>query len=215
MSLIFIKKHNENIYDITEKAAAHSEKPQKYVSKFRKNVKNTIACEKDKKGFGIMGPPPEVLLPDVTKFLKKHTGEKRLLEKKIDQPQEKMGLKVSKLPPVPHTVDLLKENEEKLKNRETKNFICLNIKHVLKQKPKEPERKVVIERYGESKELSRGLEPQYIYSSVFGKTPRYLQHIIEERAKQEQLKKDASGSEQPMCRYITREEREKLLAVSA
>ncbi|EFA13369.2 hypothetical protein TcasGA2_TC000155 [Tribolium castaneum] len=105
-----------------------------------------------------------------------------------------------------------RKKEEAIKE---KNFISENIKTVLKMKPKEPEPRVVLEPHGESKRLIDGLEPIYIKSSAFGKTPGYLQSLIKKREKLHQMQKDARGVEKPKCRYIRRDEREELLELDS
>lgn len=213
MSVIYITEHNENIYSIGEK---ESSKRHKKTPKFGKNVEETGAKrEKDiktevvVKKCGIMGPPNQSL-PDPSNFLKKKS-KTEAKAKEIHEHERFHCMKLQKLPSIPHLADLKQDKEAK--EGKKKNFISENIKYVLSKKPKEPEKRVVIDRYGESKELSRGLEPIHIYSSTFGRTPRYLQQLIKTKERDLQLKKDIYGTEQPKCRYITREERENLLAV--
>lgn len=209
MSVIFITEHDENIYNIAKNDDAGRKKP----TKFRKTgVKGDIIREKDVKEkttlkkWGFMGPPSEDP-PDPSNFLKKHAE----IGLKAKHEQEKFRcLKTEKLPSVPRVSELAKQYEGRCKK---KDFITENIKYVLEKKPKDPEKRVVVDRHGDTKHLCRGLEPQYIYSPTFGKTPDYLTRLIKIKEKVLQLKKDKYGTEQPKCRYITREERDNLLAV--
>lgn len=209
MSVIFITEHDENIYSISAKDDAHRKKATKFR---KKNVKGDVTRERDikekpsGKKWGVMGPPSEEL-PDPCNFLKKHADIKM---KTKQEPEKFQCLKTKKLPSVPRRSEIAKQEDGKCKK---KDFITENIKDVVHKKPKDPEKRVVIDRHGDTKELSRGLVPQYIYSPTFGKTPEYLQRLIKMKEKVLQLKKDIYGTEQPKCRYITREERENLLAV--
>lgn len=214
MSIIVLKHHDENIYDVTPKEEIHIKRSPRYVSKFRESVKEEHKRNNSIRGkeCGIMGPP-EQQPPHPSRFLKKHTAEQARLKRNAEIKKDSESLKVSKMQPVPRTADLLKEYD-KDRIQPSKNFVAENIKQVLESKPREPEQRVVIDRYGERKELSRGLEPRYINSKVFGKTPPYLVNFINIKKRQKQLQKDAEALKQPKCRYITREEREQLLAVS-
>lgn len=79
---------------------------------------------------------------------------------------------------------------------------------------KEPTPKLVIDERGTTVPLKSSMEPIYIRLNKFGKTPKYLERFMQEKEKEYQIKKDASGlSAQPLCKYITRDEREQLLKV--
>lgn len=79
---------------------------------------------------------------------------------------------------------------------------------------KEPVPKVVVDEKGTIVPLKATVEPVYIKHPKFGKTPKYLERFIEAKEKEYQKKKDASGrGAQMLCKYITRDEREQLLAV--
>lgn len=83
-----------------------------------------------------------------------------------------------------------------------------------KMPAKEPTPKVVIDKRGTTVPLKPSLEPIYIRLPRFGKTPKYLERFLQEKEKEYQIKKDASGlSAQPLCKYITRDERDHLLKV--
>lgn len=84
-----------------------------------------------------------------------------------------------------------------------------------KMTAKEPVPKVVVDEKGTVVPLKAAMEPIYIKLSKFGRTPKYLKRFLEEREKEYQMKKDASRRlAQPLCKYITRDEREKLLNVN-
>lgn len=84
-----------------------------------------------------------------------------------------------------------------------------------KMPAKEPIPKIVVDEKGTTVPIKSAMEPIYIKLPRFGKTPKYLERFIQEKEKEYQIKKDASGlSAQPLCKYITRDEREQLLQVN-
>ncbi|KAF2901522.1 hypothetical protein ILUMI_04663 [Ignelater luminosus] len=203
MSIILITEHDENIYNSTKKSTTYHKKSPRYMSKFREPIKHEIAT-KIRKSHATMGLPRHPL-PDPADFLKKNEGIRHRVSPIGSAKQ------ISNLPPVPKTADLLEEDKNRAR-RPKKNFISENVKYVLNLRTKEPDKKVVIDRFGVSKKLCAGMEPRYIYSSTFGKTPTYLARFIKIKERNLQFKKDTSGTEQPKCRYITRDERDTLLA---
>lgn len=181
----------------------------RYMSKFDKVTRKDQGLKREGKSYATMGPaeyPP----PDAKHYLRKRTG-RPAIRKHVDiEKSAPSGRSV----PVPRTKEIVKEYEEKLKERIRKqNFIVNNIRYVLKLKPKEPEKKIVLDCHGESKDIKRGLEPQYLHKAAFGKIPKYLRHFVKMKEENVQLEKDVVGTEKPKCRYITKEEREELLVV--
>lgn len=208
MSIVLITQHDENIYDITKKPPEQHKPPPRYVSKFNKLVKKEKKLIREGKRHATMGPaeyPP----PNPKEYLKKRTWRAPI--KKATEIEKFQGGPTVQ---VPRTLEAIREYEEKLKERTRKrNFVVENIRYVLKLKPKEPEKKLMLDCRGESKDIKRGLEPQHLTSGVFGKTPKYLHRFVKMRERDVQLEKDVVGTEKPKCRYITKEEREQLLAV--
>nr|CAH7734636.1 unnamed protein product [Callosobruchus chinensis] len=80
-------------------------------------------------------------------------------------------------------------------------------------KAKEPDPRTVIDNRGKSIEMHKaGLEPVYIKATTFGRTPQVSGEVHGHQGKQNiKKKKDSTGVQQPLCRYITRDQREKLL----
>lgn len=207
MSVVLIRQHDENIYDITKKPPEVHKASPRHVSKFDSYVKKDQKAQIQGR-YATMGPaeyPP----PNAKNYLKKRTYKVPI--KKPDVIEKYQSLKP--VLPVPRTREVVKEYEERVRQRPKKNFIAKNIKYVLELRPKEPEQKLVLDCYGESKDIKRGLEPQHLKSSAFGKVPEYLKRFVKIREKDEQLQKDMVGTEKSICRYITKEEREELLAV--
>lgn len=218
MSIVLITHHDENIYNITGESHKPPVKPspvQHHIStsSIRKHhqelYRQTLKAEEaNKKMCATMGPaeyPP----PDTQAYLKKNTWKPPMRK-----PSRIERDRTVRAAPIPHTADAIKEYDERLKAMTKKrNFIVENIKYVVRLKPKEPQKRLVLDCHGDSKDINRGLQPQFLYSKVFGKTPKYLKRMVETRERHVQLEKDITVTEQPKCRYITKEEREELLAV--
>lgn len=68
---------------------------------------------------------------------------------------------------------------------------------------------------GDTHDLKRsGLQPTYVYQVNYGKLPKYLIKRIHDAALQEEQFRDSQVRRQPLCRYVTQEERGELLGVS-
>ncbi|KAL3276223.1 hypothetical protein HHI36_020939 [Cryptolaemus montrouzieri] len=212
MSVIHLKNHDENIYSITTKPVPLVKTSPRYRSKYADYVrKPNVYSKVCKESHKIMGRPVECL-PDPKQFLRKRTGKQPHSRcRPYDEPQ----LEFTKKEKVYPSRDQIKQFDEELKKKEeyrtTHSFVSANIKKVLELKPKIPEKKVVFDRTGASRPLIREVDPVYIYSKYYGKTPPYLKCYIENQHKEHLIKRDTEGVEQPKCRYITRENREKLL----
>lgn len=206
MSILLIKHHDECIYNLKKSAPVVEKKPPAYVSCHHDEVLTKYKQRIHEKEHATMGVPEEVP-PDPNNFLKKNSGRLCYTTKKT--PFARIcNLNRDKVP----TLAECKEKFNLL--RKDKNFICENIKCVKKMKPKEPVPKIVIDRFGDSKPLARGMEPIYIKSSVFGKKPEYITHIIKRREKRYVDEKEAMiTAQQPICRYINQDERAELLKV--
>lgn len=80
--------------------------------------------------------------------------------------------------------------------------------------PRRPPPRYVDRRFGDFHDLKRsGLMPSYVYQAKFGKLPAYLIKRIRDAAAQEELFRDEQVRKQPLCRYVTQEERAELLGV--
>lgn len=210
MSIVLITHHDENIYDITKTSGEEDQSAPRHMTKFDKIVEKEHKIKPEDKRYGTMGPP-EYPPPDPKAYLKKRTWKPPM--RIPSQPGKYQACGMKKVP-IPHPEETIKEYKERLKAISKKrNFIAENVKYVLTLKPKEPQKRLVVDCHGESKDINRGLEPQFINSANFGKTPNYLKHFQVMREKRMQLKKDIIVAEKPKCRYITKDEREELLAV--
>lgn len=222
MSVIFLTHHDESIYDVTKidedidktKAAAEDRKSglDHKALRLRQNARRLPERTRTKKPTGVMGFA-HMPKPDPQKFLKKNTWKPPMLPPEVVDPDygHHHCLKHCKLPCVPLKDEVIPEQDKKLQHQR-KDFITKNVKYVVQMVPKEPEQKVVLNKYGEATPLKAGLEPYYIYNKVYGHIPRYLERLNKVREKVFQAKKDREGKFQPKCRYITHDVRDKLLA---
>lgn len=212
MSVVYITHHDESIYASTNITTEVDKKPPVYVSKFNRSKKITSKRQQDKL-FGVMGKPKQPP-PDPMDYLKKNTYKIPVIP--ITQEErgymQKQIVRIQKSP-VPKTREVVKEQTTKLAYV-PKKFITKNVRSVLRMRPKEPETNIVLDRYGTKKNLKEGLEPRFIHHKVFGKTPIYLKNVIAQREETIQEERDDIGLIQPKCKYITSEEREKLLTVT-
>lgn len=211
MSVILITSHNENIYDTSKIKSTTEKQPLIYKSKFSGMKKPSSIESKNYKQHATMGLP-HMPLPNPTEFLKRNTWKPPINPCTQEEHDQCHSQNTRNNPLVPNRDEVLKEQDAKLKHTK-KDYITKNVKAAVRTKPKEPVPKVVLDRYGSKKELKAGLEPRFIFSEVFGRTPRYLQNIIKLKEQQIQEDKDKLSFQQPKCRYITREERDNLLTV--
>ncbi|CAH1968952.1 unnamed protein product [Acanthoscelides obtectus] len=207
MSVILMTNHDENIYNITKTQDLKKMMAPAYKSKFRdkhRQIKQYKQCVKLHDTMGVSEEEP----PDPTNYLKKHTGKPSYT---ICQPIKEPKLCRFRLKdPLP---DL--KNLEGPTDHPPKNFVVENIKAAKSMKAKDPDPRTVIDNRGRSIEMHKaGLEPVYIKAKKFGRTPKYLERFMAIREAEYQKKKDSTGVQQPLCRYITRDQREKLLNVS-
>lgn len=213
MSIILITDHNENITNIEGDAkktflfdeAAAKSKAWKQHKIVRAPMKRMV------KAHATMGVPEGHLSTDPCEYLKKHTGSVAYTAKP-DSKERHICCQKEKLFPTPEEIAEYNKNK-KNKAASPENFLRRNIENVVDLKAKEPEPRIVIDHRGKTKRLIDGLEPVYIKSSNFGKTPKYLKQFIKKRQQLYQMQKDATGVEKPKCRYIRKDEREELLMV--
>lgn len=145
---------------------------------------------------------PEVQLQPPENYLKINGGVQR---NRVAKDHECIR---REMPPIP------KKNDAK--KPEIKNFKAVNIKNVCNMMPKRTAPRFVDTKTGDFHDLRKsGLMPAYIYQPKFGKLPTYLINRIREAGRQEEMYRDqVAGSNQPLCRYVTQEERSELLGVS-
>ena len=212
MSLVLITQHDECIYDVTKKPESrHEMKQVLYRSIHSRRIRRDAKAREEMATMG----PSRVPAPNPKEFLRKRSGKPPVFySKPTNRDRERHGnISADRKPAIPLKDEVLKEQDEKLKHLK-KNIIRINIENAEKMKPREPCKKVITGRLGTSTKLHAGLQPVHIYSKGFGKLPPYLETMIKRKEKMEQLKQEAETKVVSKCRYVTREEREKLLTVS-
>ncbi|XP_066156722.1 enkurin [Euwallacea fornicatus] len=228
MSLIFITKHDENIYNLarTQKVDLQKKPPIKHPRKSGSTEKITPSSprkhheqdkgssQKQKGNHSTMGLS-EKDPPDPRNYLKKHTGRPSYTDKiyvKQGRICKKLNLpNKGETPPVRDLINVAKNHEDK----SNRDFIKDNVKAARHMKPKDPDRRVVVDRMGNRiYPEAQGLEPVHIKRQIFGCTPKYLVRFNKIKEKEYQMKKDMSGKQQPNCHNITSSEREQILDAS-
>lgn len=225
MAMPFIIHHDENIYSLDAKQSAKLKKPPRYSSKYRSKITNEF--EQSKSVHKTMGYA-EVPLDPPDKFLKRGGGIK------AKRPVKDHVCFHKNLPALP------KQGGNKEKNAAGDDGNAVAEQGLVddggdgcggggadggaagsatgRQKPLRTIRirpRYVDSNRGDTHDLKRsGLMPTYVYQADFGKLPKYLIKRIRDAALQEEMFRDAQVRKQPLCRYVTQEERAELLGVS-
>lgn len=205
MSIINIVHHDENIYSVAAKERAAVQKLPRHHSKFEKMVREerqAVLSHHKTMGFA------EVPLHCPRHFLRKDCGVR------CQVPQSpKQCLLPSRKPPIPKKADLCDCNSP-CKDSSCKNFKKDNIKQVVCAAPKRPKPKFCDTRNGDFHDLEKsGLAPVYIYAKKFGKCPGYIINKRRQEIQKEMHARNEELEKQPKCRYISPEDRAKLLGV--
>lgn len=205
MSIINIVHHDENIYSVAAKERAAVQKLPRHHSKFERMVREerqAILSNHKTMGFA------EVPLHCPRHYLRKDCGVR------CQVPQSpKQCLLPSRKPPVPKKADLCGCNSP-CKDTPCKNFKKDNIKQVVCATAKRPKPKFCDTRNGDFHDLEKsGLAPVYVYAKKFGKCPGYIIKKKREEIQKEMHARNEELEKQPKCRYISSEERAKLLGV--
>uniref|UniRef100_A0A8K9WUM8 Enkurin domain-containing protein n=1 Tax=Oncorhynchus mykiss TaxID=8022 RepID=A0A8K9WUM8_ONCMY len=150
----------ESIYNLIPREEVKIEKPPRYMSKFRAQVKHE-------------------------KMLNKPTN-KTMGQVKVDLPSpEKYLLKHSKEPKLPEnfqkTTNTCQSRQPTMGIHTKKDFVKTNAFENIMAVPKKPQPIYADTKTGDKQLLENsGLLPKYIKKKDFGKTPEYLQHRTEE-----------------------------------
>ncbi|XP_029481834.1 enkurin [Oncorhynchus nerka] len=160
----------ESIFNLIPREEVKIEKPQRYMSKFRAQVKHEKML--DKPTNKTMGPV-KVDLPSPEKYLLKHSKEPKLPEK---QPFSYLDDETFKKPQIPAKAD-----NPLMGIHTKKDFVKTNAFENIMAVPKKPQPIYADTKTGHKQLLENsGLLPKYIKKKDFGKTPEYLQHRTEE-----------------------------------
>lgn len=204
MSIINIVYHDENIYSVAQKEQVAVKKPPRYNSRFGKMVREERkAVLDDHRTMGYAQTPQAC----PKHFLKKGCGTHCCVP-----PSPRRCLLEKRRPPIPNRARSCDGQREK--SDANRNFRLENIKRVVSAAPNCPKPRYCDTRYGDFHDLQKsGLVPIYLLQQKFGKCPGYIVKRRQMEAKREQKAKDEAIEKQPKCRFISFEEREKILGV--
>lgn len=219
MAMPFIIHHDENIYSMQEKETSKLMKPPRYSSKYREHIITEYRPDpcNDHRTMGYAVVP----LDSPDKFLKRGGGFK-------PKPAVKDHVCIRRpLPPInKRKTDKKDETDGGEENVEvdapTDGARCNALDDAdSRQKSKATSASVAAVRprfvdtiRGDVQDLrNSGMMPTYVYQKNFGKLPKYLIKRIRDAALQAEMFRDSQVRKQPLCRYVTQEERGELLGV--
>lgn len=227
MAMPFIIHHFENIYSLDEQSRPDSVKPtqlpQRHSSKNHSHAvcePSTTGCQRTKAQHATMGYA-EVPLDRPEQYLRRGGGVKP--RRPTVQPRSCAKQKL--LPPLPKTGGDT-GNKANGPTNSAPNACCpaandggnratTAAKRAIAQRTVLFRPRYVDTKHGDSHDLKQsGLQPMYVYQPTFGKLPNYLIKRIRDAALSEEMFRDAQVRKQPLCRYVTQEERAELLGVS-
>ncbi|XP_017559615.1 enkurin [Pygocentrus nattereri] len=160
----------ERIYNLIPREEEKVQKPPRYISKFREQVKQEKQLYKTSNK--TMGPA-KVDMPSPDKYLLKHSKEPKRPEKK---PFLCGGEGHPKKPPIPATTDY-----PPMGTHTKKNFVKTNAIENIMAVPRKPQPTYTDTRHGDKQLLENsGLLPKYTKKKDYGQTPEYLQLRREE-----------------------------------
>ncbi|XP_032359837.1 enkurin isoform X1 [Etheostoma spectabile] len=186
----------ESVYNLIPKEEVHSEKPQRYMSKYRPAVVLEKTSVKD--AMRTMGPA-KVEVPSPEKYLKKHSKEPKFPEKTQFSNEGRSTCTVKK-PAVPARTD------NPLMGIQTKRDFIKTATVV----PMKPQPTLVDTSKGHKQLLENsGLVPKYIKKKHYGEVPVYLQQRNEEeqRAQEEYNNYVKEQREQGAMSHLSDEDR--------
>jgi len=190
------------IYNLLAVEETKEKKPKQYTSKFRPNARDEYAA--GKAGNKTMGPA-KVAAPQTTDYLKKHQKEPQLPKKEEFKYPDAERSK----PAVPKAKDT-----PLMGLKTTKNFITTNAVENITAVPKNPAKKFVDTRNGDTQNLiPSGYEPVFVNKKDYGATPTYLTKRQEEvrRAQEEYDAYIAEQIRRTALRQLTADERQAIV----
>ncbi|XP_053198532.1 enkurin isoform X2 [Scomber japonicus] len=190
----------ESVYNLIPKERVQTQKPQRYMSKFRPSV--VLEKKLTKEAMKTMGPP-KVEVPSPEKYLKKHSKEPKLPEKK-QCPKEVCKTCSMKKPAVPARTD-----NPPMGIYTKRDFIKTST-----AMPMKPQPTCVDTNKGHKERLENsGLVPKYIKKRDYGEVPDYLlqRNAEEQRAKEEYDRFVKEQTDQGAMKHLSDEERHAIL----
>ncbi|XP_053351232.1 enkurin-like [Clarias gariepinus] len=193
----------ESIYNLIPKEEVKSEKPPRYTSKFRHQVKQE---KQQNKAFNKTMGPSKVDVPPPDKYLLKHSKEPQLPERKPFLYHEDFQ---PRKPPVPA------RTEKPLMGICSKmDFVKSNVIKNKMAVPRKPQPACAHTRHGDKQVLQNsGLVPQFIKKKDYGQTPQYLSQRQEEvRREQEEYEQYVQERmKEEAMKQLSEEERQEIL----
>ncbi|KAJ8010104.1 hypothetical protein DPEC_G00071530 [Dallia pectoralis] len=193
----------ESIYNLIPRDEVKTEKPPRYMSKFRTHVRQEKRLNKSSNK--TMGPA-KVDMPSPEKYLIKHSKEPKLPEKThfsyLDD-------EILKKPSIPSKVEF-----PFMGIQTKKDFVKANAYENIMAVPKKPQPIYADTNTGDKQLLKNsGLVPNYIKKKDFGKTPEYLQQRAEEvrRAQEEYNSYVKEHMKQGAMKQLSDDERNQIL----
>ncbi|XP_071751608.1 enkurin isoform X1 [Centroberyx gerrardi] len=195
----------ESVYNLMPREEVKTEKPPRYMSKFR----TTVVLEKksNKDAMRTMGPA-KAEVPSPEKYLRKHSKEPKLPEKKL---YSKAGDSVDTLrkPGVPVRTD-----NPTMGIHTKRDFIKTNALENIMAVPRTQQPTYADTNRGHKQLLEKsGLVPKYIKKKDYGEIPEYLQQRNEEaqRAQEEYDSYVKEQMKQGAMKQLSDEERQNIL----
>ncbi|XP_059183202.1 enkurin [Centropristis striata] len=190
----------ESVYNLIPKEEVYTQKPPRYMSKYRETV--ILEKKSTKDAMRTMGPS-KVEVPSPEKYLKKHSKEPKLPEK-TQCLTEVRNTRTARKPPIPARTD------NPLMGIQTKRDFIKTTTVV----PMKPQPTCVDTSKGHKQLLENsGLVPKYIKKKHYGEVPEYLQQRNEEerRAQEEYDNFVREQREQGAMKDLSDEERQAVL----
>ncbi|XP_058502922.1 enkurin [Solea solea] len=193
----------ESVYNPLTKTEVNTEKPPRYLSKFRPTV--ILEKKENQDAMRTMGPA-KVEAPCPDKYLKKHSKEPKLHEKTQSSKGVRDTCKARK-PPVPAKTDI-----PTMGIQTTRDFLKMTRTTTLV--PLKPQPTSVDSRKGHKQRLENsGLVPKYIKKKDYGEVPEYLLQRNEEKQRAQEEYDDyvRDQQEQGAMTHLSDAERQTVL----
>ncbi|KAM6953221.1 enkurin [Aplochiton taeniatus] len=193
----------ESIYNLIPREEVKTEKPPRYTSKFRDQVK--IEKQLNKASNKTMGPS-KVDLPSPEKYLQKHSKEPKLPERQTFPHVKEETDKKPRIPP--------KTDNPLMGIHTKKNFVKTNAIENIMSVPRKPQAIYTDTKSGDKHSLENsGLIPKYIKKKDYGETPGYLLQRRQEvqRVQEEYNDYVKERMKQGAMKQLSQEERNTIL----
>ncbi|XP_076147454.1 enkurin [Alosa pseudoharengus] len=194
----------ESIYNLIPREEVKFEKPPRYMSRFREQVK--LEKQTNKAPNKTMGPA-KVEVPSPEKYLHKHSKEvKSTAKKNVFDSVDEFKPRKPRVPP--------KSDKPLMGIHTKKDFVKTNAIESIMAVPRKPQPIYVDTKKGDKHLMEKsGLVPKYLKKKDYGQTPEYLLQMQEEvkRAQEEYDKYVQECMKQGAMKQLSDEERKSIL----